>query len=141
MVGHYFATQYGHDVQTTETGMAPVTNITTRENVPETFVLSNTSAELVEVPTLKLDAQNRCLNLSPVQQSQINPSTFLPTPVKSDFLAQELVGYDRDLKEILVSCFKFGFKVGILGNLTNRFSINHKSVRENTQQVYEKLES
>lgn len=43
------------------------------------------------------------------------------------------------MKEILVSGFKFGFKLGILGNLTNRFSKNHKSALENPQQLYEKL--
>ena len=63
------------------------------------------------------------------------PIHLPPKPVKSDILAQELVGYDKDLKEIIVS----GFKLGILGNLTNRFSKNYKSALENPQQGYEKL--
>jgi len=54
-------------------------------------------------------------------------------------LAIELQGYDSELYNTLIEGFKFGFKLGLEGDIPHRISKNHKSATENSTKVYEKL--
>jgi hypothetical protein len=64
-------------------------------------------------------------------QPSANPKTPT-TPIKSDILATELKGYNPTLYNILISGFKFGFRIGAIGTKANCNAKNQKSALDNS---------
>lgn len=54
-------------------------------------------------------------------------------------LERELLGYDKTKFKILINGFRQGFKLGTVGEISNKLPKNHKSALENPTQVDAKL--
>jgi hypothetical protein len=90
----------------------------------------NMCAQSVRVPIQNLSAvETSGKHFPPFYQVQT--PKHLPTPITSDVLATELKGYDPTLYNILISGFKFGFRLGTIGTKANCIAKNHKSVLDN----------
>ena len=116
--------------------MAPATYSTNINHVTEKIAPFNMYVGIAEDHTHKPSVPEPTKQLQTNHHQNHNP---LPSPVRSQVLAIELQGYDANLYSSLIDGFKFGFKLGLEGDLSPRISKNHKSATENRDKVYEKL--
>ena len=75
----------------------------------------------------------------PVLKNNFSKLPNLPSPVKSNVLNKELIGYDSVLRKHLVSGFQYGFRLGSLGEAPSLICKKHKSATDNPVKVFEKL--
>ena len=90
----------------------------------------NMCAQSVRVPIQNVSAVETSGKQFP-PFNQVQTQKHLPTPIKSDVLATELKGYDPTLYNVLISGFKFGFRLGAIGTKANCNAKNQKSALDN----------
>jgi hypothetical protein len=86
----------------------------------------DTHVRSVEAPTHYQVA----LVKQPVLKNNFSKLPNLPSPVKSNVLNKELIGYDSVLRKHLVSGFQYGFRLRTVGEAPSSICQNHKSATD-----------
>ena len=83
------------------------------------------------------DQAHRLRQTSPVWivPSPVNQTQKLPTPINPDSLQMWLEGYDSEKARYLVRGFRFGFRVGYIGDTVFRATNNSQIAQHHPKEV------